>query len=99
MAAFFLDFGLLVSAAASPARSNNAVVGSGSLTEDHLESDPPSAAEIRALRDHISDCFDGDGASGVHGIGHARDERAGEAALRIERERRVLARHADSDRD
>jgi exopolyphosphatase / guanosine-5'-triphosphate,3'-diphosphate pyrophosphatase len=33
-------------------------VGSGSLTEDHLEADPPSAAEIRALRDHISDFFD-----------------------------------------
>jgi exopolyphosphatase/guanosine-5'-triphosphate,3'-diphosphate pyrophosphatase len=32
--------------------------GSGSLAEDHLESDPPSAAEIRALRDHISDFFD-----------------------------------------
>jgi exopolyphosphatase/guanosine-5'-triphosphate,3'-diphosphate pyrophosphatase len=34
-------------------------IGSGSLTEDHLESDPPSAAEIRELRDHISDFFDG----------------------------------------
>jgi exopolyphosphatase / guanosine-5'-triphosphate,3'-diphosphate pyrophosphatase len=34
-------------------------VGSGSLTEDHLESDPPSAAEIRGLRDHIADFFDG----------------------------------------
>jgi exopolyphosphatase/guanosine-5'-triphosphate,3'-diphosphate pyrophosphatase len=33
-------------------------VGSGSLTEDHLESDPPSAAEIRALRDHIADFFE-----------------------------------------
>jgi exopolyphosphatase/guanosine-5'-triphosphate,3'-diphosphate pyrophosphatase len=33
-------------------------IGSGSLAEDHLESDPPSAAEIRALRDHISDFFD-----------------------------------------
>jgi exopolyphosphatase/guanosine-5'-triphosphate,3'-diphosphate pyrophosphatase len=33
-------------------------IGSGSLTEDHLESDPPSAAEIRALRDHIGDFFD-----------------------------------------
>jgi exopolyphosphatase/guanosine-5'-triphosphate,3'-diphosphate pyrophosphatase len=32
-------------------------IGSGSLTEDHLESDPPSAAEIRALRDHIGDFF------------------------------------------
>lgn len=34
-------------------------IGSGSLTEDHLESDPPSASEIRALRDHISDFFEG----------------------------------------
>jgi exopolyphosphatase / guanosine-5'-triphosphate,3'-diphosphate pyrophosphatase len=34
-------------------------IGSGSLTEDHLESDPPSAAEIRALRDHIGDFFEG----------------------------------------
>ncbi len=34
-------------------------IGSGSLTEDHLESDPPSASEIRALRDHIADFFDG----------------------------------------
>jgi exopolyphosphatase / guanosine-5'-triphosphate,3'-diphosphate pyrophosphatase len=34
-------------------------IGSGSLTEDHLDSDPPSAAEIRGLRDHIADFFDG----------------------------------------
>jgi len=34
-------------------------VGSGLLTEDHLESDPPSAAEIRQLRDHIADVFEG----------------------------------------
>jgi len=34
-------------------------VGSGSLTEDHLNSDPPSAAEIRSLRDRIGDLFDG----------------------------------------
>jgi exopolyphosphatase/guanosine-5'-triphosphate,3'-diphosphate pyrophosphatase len=34
-------------------------IGSGSLAEDHLESDPPSAAEIRGLRDHISDFFEG----------------------------------------
>lgn len=34
-------------------------IGSGSLTEDYLESDPPSASEIRALRDHIADFFDG----------------------------------------
>jgi exopolyphosphatase/guanosine-5'-triphosphate,3'-diphosphate pyrophosphatase len=33
-------------------------IGSGSLTEDHLESDPPSAAEIRHLRDHIADFFE-----------------------------------------
>jgi exopolyphosphatase / guanosine-5'-triphosphate,3'-diphosphate pyrophosphatase len=33
-------------------------IGSGSLTEDHLESDPPSAAEIRHLRDHIGDFFE-----------------------------------------
>ena len=33
-------------------------IGSGSLTEDHLESDPPSAAEIRGLRDHIADFFE-----------------------------------------
>ncbi len=33
-------------------------IGSGSLAEDHLDSDPPSASEIRALRDHISDFFD-----------------------------------------
>jgi exopolyphosphatase / guanosine-5'-triphosphate,3'-diphosphate pyrophosphatase len=34
-------------------------IGSGSLTEDHLDFDPPSAAEIRGLRDHIADFFDG----------------------------------------
>jgi exopolyphosphatase / guanosine-5'-triphosphate,3'-diphosphate pyrophosphatase len=33
-------------------------IGSGSLAEDHLESDPPSASEIRALRDHIGDFFE-----------------------------------------
>ena len=33
-------------------------IGSGSLAEDHLESDPPSASEIRSLRDHISDFFE-----------------------------------------
>jgi len=33
-------------------------IGSGSLTEDHLESDPPSASEVRALRDHIADFFE-----------------------------------------
>ncbi|MGI9020621.1 MAG: hypothetical protein ACR2G3_07930 [Solirubrobacterales bacterium] len=34
-------------------------IGSGSLTEDHLSNDPPSASEIRALRDAITDAFDG----------------------------------------
>jgi exopolyphosphatase/guanosine-5'-triphosphate,3'-diphosphate pyrophosphatase len=33
-------------------------IGSGSLAEDHLESDPPAAAEVRNLRDHISDFFE-----------------------------------------
>ena len=33
-------------------------VGSGSLTEEFVESDPPPAAEIRALRDKIGDLFD-----------------------------------------
>jgi exopolyphosphatase / guanosine-5'-triphosphate,3'-diphosphate pyrophosphatase len=37
---------------------NSFKIGSGSLAEDHLESDPPSAAEIRGLRDHISDFFE-----------------------------------------
>jgi exopolyphosphatase/guanosine-5'-triphosphate,3'-diphosphate pyrophosphatase len=32
-------------------------IGSGGLADDFLENDPPSAAEIRALRDHISDFF------------------------------------------
>jgi exopolyphosphatase / guanosine-5'-triphosphate,3'-diphosphate pyrophosphatase len=32
--------------------------GSGSLTEDHLEGDPPSASEIRELRDHIGEFFE-----------------------------------------
>jgi len=34
-------------------------IGSGALTEDFLTSDPPSASEIRKLRDHIDDFFDG----------------------------------------
>ena len=34
-------------------------IGSGGLTEDFLASDPPSASEIRKLRDHIDDFFDG----------------------------------------
>jgi len=33
-------------------------IGSGSLSEEFLESDPPSASEIRGLRDRISDFFD-----------------------------------------
>src|SRR6187431_305039 len=34
-------------------------IGSGSLAEEFLRSDPPGPAEIRALRDHIADSFDG----------------------------------------
>jgi exopolyphosphatase/guanosine-5'-triphosphate,3'-diphosphate pyrophosphatase len=34
-------------------------IGSGSLADDYLKSDPPSASEIRALRDHVSDFFEG----------------------------------------
>ena len=34
-------------------------IGSGSLAEDHLANDPPSASEIRALRDAITDFFEG----------------------------------------
>ena len=34
-------------------------VGSGSLAEDHISNDPPSASEIRALRDAITDFFEG----------------------------------------
>lgn len=34
-------------------------IGSGSLTEDHLSSDPPSPSEIRSLRDGIADAFEG----------------------------------------
>ena len=57
--------------AAAPRRSSSAPsaggvrevrsfkIGSGSLAEDFLNNDPPSAAEIRALRDHIADFFDG----------------------------------------
>ena len=33
-------------------------IGSGSLAEDFLESDPPSPSEIRALREHIDDFFE-----------------------------------------
>jgi exopolyphosphatase/guanosine-5'-triphosphate,3'-diphosphate pyrophosphatase len=35
-------------------------IGSGSLAEEHLTTDPPSASEIRSLRDAISDFFDGE---------------------------------------
>jgi exopolyphosphatase / guanosine-5'-triphosphate,3'-diphosphate pyrophosphatase len=34
-------------------------VGSGTLADDFLANDPPSAAELRAVRDHIADLFDG----------------------------------------
>jgi exopolyphosphatase / guanosine-5'-triphosphate,3'-diphosphate pyrophosphatase len=33
-------------------------IGSGALAEDFLANDPPSAGEIRSLRDHISDFFE-----------------------------------------
>jgi exopolyphosphatase / guanosine-5'-triphosphate,3'-diphosphate pyrophosphatase len=32
-------------------------IGSGSLADDFLGKDPPSAAELRALRDHLTDFF------------------------------------------
>jgi exopolyphosphatase/guanosine-5'-triphosphate,3'-diphosphate pyrophosphatase len=34
-------------------------IGSGMLTERFLSSDPPSAAEIRALREHVEEFFEG----------------------------------------
>ena len=34
-------------------------IGSGSLADDYLAEDPPSAAEIRAIRDQVSDFFEG----------------------------------------
>ena len=34
-------------------------IGSGSLSDDFLKNDPPSPSEIRALRDHIGDFFEG----------------------------------------
>jgi exopolyphosphatase / guanosine-5'-triphosphate,3'-diphosphate pyrophosphatase len=34
-------------------------IGSGSLADSFLSSDPPSAAEIRAMRDHIGSFFEG----------------------------------------
>ena len=46
-----------VSDSASEVRSFK--IGSGALAEEFLTSDPPSAAEIRALRDHLGDFFEG----------------------------------------
>jgi exopolyphosphatase / guanosine-5'-triphosphate,3'-diphosphate pyrophosphatase len=34
-------------------------IGSGSLADDFLSNDPPSASEIRALREHLGDFFEG----------------------------------------
>jgi exopolyphosphatase/guanosine-5'-triphosphate,3'-diphosphate pyrophosphatase len=34
-------------------------IGSGSLAEEHLVNDPPSASEVRSLRDAIGDFFEG----------------------------------------
>jgi exopolyphosphatase / guanosine-5'-triphosphate,3'-diphosphate pyrophosphatase len=34
-------------------------IGSGSIADEFLTSDPPSAAQIRGLRDHIDDFFEG----------------------------------------
>ncbi len=34
-------------------------IGSGSLSDDYLKNDPPAPSEIRALRDHIADFFEG----------------------------------------
>jgi exopolyphosphatase/guanosine-5'-triphosphate,3'-diphosphate pyrophosphatase len=34
-------------------------IGSGSIADEFLTGDPPSAAQIRGLRDHIDDFFDG----------------------------------------
>jgi exopolyphosphatase/guanosine-5'-triphosphate,3'-diphosphate pyrophosphatase len=34
-------------------------IGSGMLAEEFLTNDPPSAAELRGVRDHIADVFDG----------------------------------------
>ena len=34
-------------------------IGSGSLADDYLAEDPPSAAEIRAIRDQVADVFEG----------------------------------------
>ena len=57
--------------AAAPRRSSSArsttasswvksfQIGSGAIADDFLTSDPPSASEIRKLRDYIDDFFDG----------------------------------------
>jgi exopolyphosphatase/guanosine-5'-triphosphate,3'-diphosphate pyrophosphatase len=34
-------------------------IGSGALADDFLSGDPPSAAELREVRDHIADVFEG----------------------------------------
>jgi len=34
-------------------------IGSGSLADDFISNDPPSASEIRSIRDHIGDFFEG----------------------------------------
>ncbi len=34
-------------------------IGSGSLADELIDNDPPSAAEIRAIRDHVADFFEG----------------------------------------
>ena len=34
-------------------------IGSGALADDFISNDPPSASEIRAIRDHIADFFGG----------------------------------------
>jgi exopolyphosphatase/guanosine-5'-triphosphate,3'-diphosphate pyrophosphatase len=34
-------------------------IGSGQLSDDYLSNDPPSPAELRAVREHIADFFDG----------------------------------------
>jgi exopolyphosphatase/guanosine-5'-triphosphate,3'-diphosphate pyrophosphatase len=34
-------------------------IGSGSLADDFIANDPPSASEVRGVRDHIADFFDG----------------------------------------
>jgi exopolyphosphatase/guanosine-5'-triphosphate,3'-diphosphate pyrophosphatase len=35
-------------------------IGSGAVAEEFLTNDPPSASEVRALRDYINDFFDGE---------------------------------------